>query len=365
MRTLRSSTRLNDSDNVGKLFTNEPVKDAEAISHIAFGFMASKALFAGLDIELFAKLSQTPTSFEDLCSILPDVEPLQLETLTTTLCSIGLLVRDESGALSNPPAVEAFLSKRKPAWDFGDYLRYQIDKQMYPFMGDLPGLMNGKPAQSLMYKNYEEWMADSDAARLYTESQHSGSIGPAKSLSKLEGDRLGKVRSMIDVGGGSGGFAITLAKIFPELRINVLDFPNVCEVGREYADQAKDVVGDRVGFIPGNALDDPFPAGQDAVLMSYLSGSIPAATLEGVYKKAFEAANTGAVIFIHDFMVEDERSGPPLAALWALQHMVFTPGAKSLTPAFVESTLTNAGWSVSNTVELIPGMTKLTVATKS
>jgi len=73
---------------------------------------------------------------------------------------------------------------------------------------------------------------------------------------------------MIDVGGGSGGFAITLAKRFPELRLDVLDFPNVCEVGREYAAQAADEIGDRVGFIPGNALEAPFPAGQDAVLMS-------------------------------------------------------------------------------------------------
>jgi len=40
-----------------KLFSASPPTDAEAISHIAFGFMASKALFAALDVKLFATLA--------------------------------------------------------------------------------------------------------------------------------------------------------------------------------------------------------------------------------------------------------------------------------------------------------------------
>ena len=82
------------------------------------------------------------------------------------------------------------------------------------------------------------------------------------------------------------------------------------------------------------------------------------------YAKAFEATKPGGSIFIHDFMVEDTRTGPPLAALWALQHMVFTPGAKSLTPSFIEKALQTAGWTSISVDEMIPGMTKLAVGTK-
>ena len=39
-----------------------------------------------------------------------------------------------------------------------------------------------------------------------------------------------------------------------------------------------------------------------------------------------QATRPGGTLFIHDFMVENDFSGPPLTALWALQHMVFTPG---------------------------------------
>jgi len=318
------------SKHKASLFSNRPVEDAEEISHIAFAFMGSKALFAALEIELFAKLSSDmPISFDDLKGKLPNVQPRKLETLLTALCSIGLVERSSSGLYSNPQAVEAFLSKRKPAYDFGDYLRFQIDKQMYPFMQHLSENVAGKESKQ-SFADYSEWMADEEEARLYTESQHAGSVGPAKTLSKREGGKLETYRKMLDVGGGSGGFALTLAKMYPELSLTVLDFDNVVQVGREYADKAGEI-GKRVSFMGGNALESDFPQEQDGVLMSYLSSSVGEPSLIELYRKAYEATKPGGSIFIHDFMVDDERTGPPLAALWALQHMVFTPNANRST----------------------------------
>lgn len=100
------------------------------------------------------------------------------------------------------------------------------------------------------------------------------------------------------------------------------------------------------------------------MLMSYLSSSVGEPSLVDLYAKAYQATKPGGSIFIHDFMVDDDRTGPPLAALWALQHMVFTPNAKSLNPAFVQSTLEAAGWTDVSIVEMIPGMTRLAVGTK-
>lgn len=56
---------------------------------------------------------------------------------------------------------------------------------------------------------------------------------------------------MLDVGGGSGGFALTLARLYPKLRLTVLDFENVVGVGREFA--AKE--GEVSLFPAHNALD--------------------------------------------------------------------------------------------------------------
>ena len=53
-------------------------------------------------------------------------------------------------------------------------LRLQIDKQMYPFMGDLNNVVLDKPLKA-SFADYDEWMADKEAARAWTESEFDAS----------------------------------------------------------------------------------------------------------------------------------------------------------------------------------------------
>lgn len=47
---------------------------------------------------------------------------------------------------------------------------------------------------------------------------------------------------------------MTLAQLFPELNATILDFPNVCKVGEEFAAASEPYVGDRVKFLGGRCL---------------------------------------------------------------------------------------------------------------
>ena len=117
-------------------------KTAEEISRIAFGFMASKALFAGLHIDVFTQLADGP---KNSASIAKEAEiPMnRVTTLMTALTSIGLVDREEDGEIySNSPGADSFLAKGAK-YEFGDYLRYQIDQQMYPFLGQLNEVLDG------------------------------------------------------------------------------------------------------------------------------------------------------------------------------------------------------------------------------
>ena len=356
-----SGARFSSSDgSEARLLGGAPIKDAEAISHIAFAFMGSKALFTALDIGVFTHLSGSRTmTLAELNAAVPHVPERSLQTLMTCLTSLGLVNHSDAG-FSNVEASEAFLV-RGAKHDFGDYLRFQIDKQMYPFMEHCSDVLQNKPSAAKAV-DYEQWMSDPVEARLYTESQHAGSTGPARGLSKKIPEILGECRTLLDVGGGSGGFSITLAKQWPELSCTVVDFPNVCAVGRDFVE--RDGMGGRVDFLEGNALTTDFPGERDAVLMSYISSSVGGDDLPSLYSKAFAALKPGGSVFVHDFMVEDDRTGPPLAALWALQHMVFTPGAVSITPAHLTGLLEGAGFGDVQVWEMIPGLTKVAVATK-
>ena len=100
---------------------------AEDVSQIAFGFMASKALFAGLHIDVFTRLTDSPKSAAAIAQE-TGVPTNRVTTLLTALTSIGLVDRNDE-TYSNAPAAEQFLS-RKSKYEFGDYLRYQIDQQI-------------------------------------------------------------------------------------------------------------------------------------------------------------------------------------------------------------------------------------------
>ena len=231
-------------------------------------------------------------------------------------------------------------------------------------MSHLNTIMKGEESEQ-KFEDYQQWMSDPNEARIYTESQHSGSIGPAITLARKEQERLANVRSLLDVGGGSGGFSMTLAAQFPQMSCTVMDFENVCAVGEDFLAKADADVAARVRFLPGNALTSELPGGQDAILLSYLCGSVPADALPALFDRCVEALNPGGLLIVHDFMVENSLDGPKLTALWALQHMIFVPGGVGLTPGLVGGLMLEAGLSQVETAEHIPDMTKRVIGVKS
>ena len=332
------------------------IDTAEDISRLAFGYMASKALFSGLHLDIFRRLKDKPQTAEELAA--ESGTPVEaLRTLLTAL-SVSGLVTFEDGTYANVPAADVFLVPDQPYY-FGDYLRYQIDRQMFPVMQHLNDVMDGKYKREF-FADYEDLMGDEEEARLFSDSQHAGSIGPARTLNRKVD--LSNAKTLLDVGGGSGAFAITLCEENPGLAATVLDFPNVAPVAERFIEEAG--LTDRVTFQGGNALEETWPDKQDAVLMSYLLSGVGGDRIDELVIDAHRVLAPGGVLMIHDFIMDDERDGPYLTAIWQLQHLVFTPGAMSLTPSEIVPHMEAAGFTGIEVDGLIPGMTKLIVGRK-
>lgn len=329
---------------------------AEDVSQIAFGFMASKALFAGLHIDVFTLLSDSPKSATTI-ALETGVPANRITTLLTALTSIGLIDRNDE-TFSNAPAAKQFLS-RASKYEFGDYLRYQIDQQMYPFLSQLNEVIEGSLDPEAV-DSYQHWMSDPEQASIYSEAQHTGSLGPGRTLARLVD--LSDARTLLDVGGGTGAISIRLLQAYPNLISTIIDFPNVAEIGWRFVAEAGMV--DRIRYIPGNALHAEWPKEQDAILMSYLFSGIPGDEVPRLIGYAFDCLAAGGHLMVHDFMVEDDRTGPPMAALWQLQHMAFTPDARSVTPGWLQTKLKEVGFTDIREEEMVPGMTRLIAARK-
>ncbi|MEE4120507.1 MAG: methyltransferase [Paracoccaceae bacterium] len=331
--------------------------EAEEISDIAFGYMGSKALFAALEFGIFTHLGEGPLPLDALAAR-TGLAPERARMLMTALTGLGLTVPAGEG-WANAPASQAFLVKGEKH-DFGEYLRLQVGRQMYPLMDQIEDALAGRLGTGAT-ASYAQWFSDAEEARLYSESQHAGSLGPARGLAKRVD--LSGARSLLDLGGGTGAFAITLARAFPGLAVTVVDFPNVADLGEAYVADAG--LSDRVGYVRGDALATAWPGGQDAILMSYLLSGVPDHAHEGLIARALDTLAPGGQLLVHDFIVDADHAGPRNTALWQLQHAAFTPDARALAEDWLADRMRAAGFAEVSAGPLVPGMTKLVTARRA
>ena len=332
------------------------VETAEEVSNIAFGFMASKAMFAGLHLDVFTHLAAGPKTCENLSEIV-GVPANRIITLMNALNGVGLVELD-GNLYANSLGAEAFLS-RESKYDFGDYLRFQIDQQMYPFLGQLNEVLDGSLSSDAV-DSYQHWMSNPEQAALYSNAQHSGSLGPGRTIARMV-DLTG-AKSLLDVAGGTGAMTIRLLEANPDLTSTIIDFPNVSEIGWRFITEAN--MTNRVRYIPSNALNVEWPSEQDAILMSYLFSGVPGEEVPRLVQYAFDSLVPGGKFLVHDFMVNDDRTGPVLAALWQLQHMAFTPDAHSVTAGWLKAEMKKVGFIDIQDIQVIQGLTQLVQARK-
>lgn len=328
-----------------------PISDVREISNIAYGFIGSKVLFAAVNVKLFDLLAEGPRLLRDL-ERETGIRENRLGTLLTACTSLGLIENGVDG-FRNAPASQQYLVSTSPLY-FGDYFRFQIDRQLYPLLMSLDKALRGAAPASLY-----GLMEDPEEAHYFTRAQHVGSLGPAAVLQKLV-DLSGATR-LLDVAGGSGAFSITLCRRFAQLRATVLDFATVTKVAQRYISEAG--LSDRIQVLEGDALEAEWPTNQDAVLLSYLLSAVAGDAIPRLIQLSYEALRAGGQLLIHDFFVDNDRCGPKGAALWFISFL-FNPDAVSFTPGGITGLIEASGFRDVEVRDVIPGLTRLAAARK-
>lgn len=333
-----------------------PLTDVREISKLAYGFMASKALFSALNLELFAHVSKGARTVETL-SAATGIPTHRLETLIVALVSCGVLTRKD-GVVSNAPATETYLVPGAPAY-FGDYYRFQIGGQIYGILEHLDAGLRGSES-ALAHQHMRGWLSDPQRADDFSRAQHAGSLGPAIIMSKRLD--LSDARTLLDVAGGTGAYSIVFCQRNAALQATILDFPTVINVARRYVDKAG--LSDRISLLAGDARETDWPDRQDVVLMSYLLSAVDGSEIALLLDRAFAALGPGGRLIIHDFMLEESRSGPSSAALFFLQYLAYAPDAISFTAGELAQKVATAGFDRVVQGVMIPEITMMIVARK-
>jgi len=170
------------------------------------------------------------------------------------------------------------------------------------------------------------------------------------------------VRRMLDVGGGSGAYAIAFAQANPQLRAVVLDLPTVVPItARHVADAG---VAAQVTTQPGDLRTDDFGSGYDLVFMSAICHMLGPDGNRDLLERSARALAPGGRVVIQDFILDPERTRPRQAVLFAINMLVGTEAGGTYTEAEYAAWLEAAGLSGVRRIRL-PGPADLMVATRA
>ncbi len=294
------------------------------------------ALKAAIELDLFRAIGEGPGDVDSLARQCA-ASQRGIRILCDYLTIMGFLVKQD-GQYRHSPTSAAFLDPRSPLC-LASISRFLGNSTMQaPFQHladivrdghtDLPGGGSVEP-ENPIWVEFAHSMAPMMALM----------AGPLGSIA-LEG-RSGPVR-VLDIAAGHGLFGIAVAKQNPQARIVAQDWAPVLEVARENARKAG--VEDRFETLAGSAFDVDYGGPYDVALLTNFLHHFNPPTCIGLLKKVRAALKPGGRAAVLDFVPNEDRVSPPMAAGFSLVMLATTPSGDAYTFREFEGMFREAGF---------------------
>jgi SAM-dependent methyltransferase len=162
------------------------------------------------------------------------------------------------------------------------------------------------------------------------------------------------VKTLLDLGGGPGTYAMAFLAKNPGLRATVCDRPAALEVAKEVALTHK--AGGRLSYLPLDLLSDDIPGRFDVIWYSNVLHIYSPEQNLNVFRRARAALADGGRLVIQDAFLHD-REGlfPDEASLFAVSMLLFTETGNTYSVADTTAWLKKAGFSSVRTVKMAKG----------
>ena len=291
---------------------NDPTtgQNTERLNEMAFAFKNSQAMMTAIELGLFDAIEAGAGSNAEIAAATG--MPAETADRLAIVCRAMKLIDMVDGRYRNYADVSRYLVKNSRTY-FGDYLVYTV-REDWPVWTDLVRQVRGDPGTEPS-KYYLTMMQDPDAARRFTEAGYNASIALAHRLAKRFD--FSRFRHWLDLGGGSGCYAIAACEHHPDLKVTLLDMPNVIAVAEEII--AKHGLSERIATTPGEFFATDYPTGCDlASFITPLQNYGPEEVV-ALLRKVHAVLPSGGAILIVDYMLADDKAGPLDPALYNLQ----------------------------------------------
>ena len=295
-----------------------PVHDPTAIYRYRDCLAAADCLCAAIaHLDLFTLLDREPATLAGLCSTL-GLHARPADVMLTLCAANGLVTLDAAGVCRVTGLAREFLVAGALC-DARPYYASMADK---PGVADwLKVLRTGRPANWPGEEGEADWhaaMRTEAFAESFTAAMDCRGrvLGPALARAV----DLRAARQLLDVGGGSGVYAIACAEANPALRATVLESAPVDRIARRSIDAAG--CGDRIEVTTGDMFADAWHALHDVHLFSNVLHDWDEPRCRKLLGTSAAALPAGGRLLVHDTLLDDDKSGP----LWAAEYSVLLAG---------------------------------------
>jgi SAM-dependent methyltransferase len=149
--------------------------------------------------------------------------------------------------------------------------------------------------------------------------------------------------SILDVGGGSGVYSAVWLSLNRQARSTQIDWSNVNRLARDFV--AARGVEDRFRTIDGDFHTLDFGVAEyDVAVYSHIAHQESPADNLAVFRKFRNALKPGGTLVISDFVVDDDRSGPPFPLLFRAEMLMRTKTGSTWRRADYEAWLREAAF---------------------
>ena len=149
-------------------------------------------------------------------------------------------------------------------------------------------------------------------------------------------------RSLLDLGGGPGTYAIHFCLENPQLKGTVYDLPETEPFAKKIIEQFG--LSDRIDFIPGDYLKKDLKGRYDVVWLSHILHAVGPAECRMILEKTVSVLEPKGMVLVHDFILDDSFDGPLFPALFSLNMLVNTKQGQTYSQGQIEEMLLSTGF---------------------
>ncbi len=315
------------------------------IREFASSFQKSRILLSSFELDIFTNIDESGTTNHQIANNL-HLNEHACERLLNALVSLGFLTK-QNQLFFNTSESFTFLSKKSPQYLGG----LMHTNHLWNTWSNLTQVVKiSKSAHSMeVNERGEQWLLP------FITAMHDRATKQAPQ--QLAAINLTEIKSILDIGGGSGAYSMEFIFKKPEIEATVFDLPNVVPITKKFID--KEGFSGKIKTHTGDYTTDDLPKGYDLVFLSAVIHSNSFEINQNLIKKCFASLNKNGKIVIQDWIMNNDRTQPLSGAIFAINMLVGTEAGDCFTEQEVTEMLTTAGFKNISRIEFETGLSQM------